>query len=100
MPCPVSFVFVVPVKDKEGVHMARGAPEDPGNIGPAKPDMPPHRGRRILASGCLVLLMVSCVGVGMLAVALRAGPVAIALPGNNLLKVGSDDFVLSNYSFQ
>jgi hypothetical protein len=35
-----------------------------------------------------------------LAVALQSGPVAIDLLFGNHLKLGSDDFVLSNYSFQ
>jgi hypothetical protein len=35
-----------------------------------------------------------CVGGGMF-----FGPVELALPGGSALRLGSDDFVLSNYSF-
>jgi hypothetical protein len=38
--------------------------------------------------------------VGAVVVALQAGPVAIGLPNNNVLKLGSDNFVLSSSSFQ
>jgi hypothetical protein len=59
-----------------------------------------RRGWRALGAGCLVLLLVLCVGVGSLAVALRSGPLQLSLPGSSSLKIGSDNFVLSNYSFQ
>ncbi|HEX9987962.1 MAG TPA: hypothetical protein VGE45_05720 [Chloroflexia bacterium] len=37
---------------------------------------------------------------GGLAVALQSGPVSVGLPGGGVVKVGSEDMVLSNYSFQ
>ncbi len=32
--------------------------------------------------------------------ALQSGPIQVKMPGESLLKLGSDDFVMSNYSFQ
>jgi hypothetical protein len=58
------------------------------------------RPRRVFGVGCLVLCLLACAAVGAVAVALQAGPVQIGLPNNNLLKLGSDSFVLSNSSFQ
>src|SRR5207249_10173439 len=46
-----------------------------------------------------VLLML-CVGVGVVAMALQGGPVTFHLLNGSALKLGSDDFVLSNASFQ
>jgi hypothetical protein len=58
------------------------------------------RPRRVLGVGCLALCLVTCAAFGALVVALQSGPVEIALPGNSALKFGSDNFVLSNSSFQ
>jgi hypothetical protein len=58
------------------------------------------RPRRALGVGCLALFLVTCAILGALVVALQSGPVEIALPGNSALKFGSDNFVLSNSSFQ
>src|SRR5690349_17996558 len=58
------------------------------------------RPRRVLGAGCLVLCLLSCAAVGALVVALQSGPVELALPGNSALKFGSDNYVLSNSSFQ
>ena len=55
---------------------------------------------RVFKVGCLALLLISCGGVGLLGWGLQSGPVTLQLVGNNTLKLGSDDFVLSNYSFQ
>jgi hypothetical protein len=60
----------------------------------------PRRARRTLGVGCLVVLVLLCGGLTALGVALKDGPVTLGLPGNNALKLGSDDFVLSNSSFQ
>lgn len=46
------------------------------------------------------LLFTLCGVAGMLVFALQTGPVTLPLLGGNTLKVGSDSFVLSNYSFQ
>ena len=60
-----------------------------------------RRGRRkALGAGCLVCLLLACGSAGLLGVLVRSGPVQVGLPGGNLLKLGSDSFVLSNYSFQ
>jgi hypothetical protein len=62
------------------------------------------RGRRSatrrLGCGCLALLLFLCSGLSILAVALQSGPLTVGLPGNTSLLVGSENFVLSNYSFQ
>lgn len=55
---------------------------------------------RVFKIGCLGLLLILCGGVSLLGWALQSGPVTLKLIGNNDLKLGSDDFVLSNYSFQ
>lgn len=55
---------------------------------------------RVLKFGCLTLALTLCGGIGLLGWALQSGPVMLQLPGGSTLKVGSDDFVLSNYSFQ
>ncbi|HEX8219011.1 MAG TPA: hypothetical protein VF914_07330 [Chloroflexia bacterium] len=63
----------------------------------------PHRkrsGMRVLKIGCLTLLLTLCGSLGLLAWGLQSGPMTLQLLGSNTLKVGSDDFVLSNYSFQ
>lgn len=68
----------------------------------ATPQRPQSRrgALRLFKFGCLALLLMLCGGVGLLSWALQSGPVALQLVGNNTLKLGSDDFVLSNYSFQ
>jgi hypothetical protein len=50
--------------------------------------------------GCLSLALLMCAVVSSLAIALQGGPVSLNLPGAGGVKIGSDDFVLSNYSFQ
>ncbi|MEA2575186.1 MAG: hypothetical protein QOH93_2484 [Chloroflexia bacterium] len=55
---------------------------------------------RALKVGCLGLLLLLCGGLGSLTWALQSGPVTLQFLGNNTLRLGSDDFVLSNYSFQ
>ncbi|MDQ3707346.1 MAG: hypothetical protein M3437_19395 [Chloroflexota bacterium] len=59
-----------------------------------------RRGMRALKVGCLGLLLTICGGLGLLGWALQSGPLTLQLLGNNVLRLGSDDFVLSNYSFQ
>src|ERR687883_1469586 len=58
------------------------------------------RARRVLGVGCLALCLLTCAGLGAVGFALRNGPIQIALPNNSMLKLGSDNFVLSNSSFQ
>jgi hypothetical protein len=60
----------------------------------------PRVGWRVFRVGCLVVLLCMCAAVSSLAFALQSGPVDLQLPGSNTLKVGSDDFVLSNFSFK
>ncbi len=59
-----------------------------------------HTVRRALKIGCLTLLLAMCGCLGALLVALQSGPVTISLLGGTTLRIGSDDFVLSNYSFR
>ena len=59
-----------------------------------------RRARRVLGVGCLAVLVATCSGVAALGYALKDGPVTMSLPGNAALQIGSDDFVLSNDSFQ
>ncbi|HKP54748.1 MAG TPA: hypothetical protein VJ183_19095 [Chloroflexia bacterium] len=67
-------------------------------------EKPPAQGantvRRTLKIGCLTLLLAMCGCLGTLVVALQSGPVTISLLGGTVLRIGSDDFVLSNYSFR
>jgi hypothetical protein len=62
------------------------------------------RGRRSvirrLGCGCAALLLVLCSAFGILVAALQSGPLMVRLSGNTSLEVGSENFVLSNYSFQ
>src|SRR5438105_2042397 len=80
--------------------MAQAACVEGGGTGAKKASARRRSVRRTLASGCLVSLVILCAASGALAVALRAGTAVIGLPGGNTLKLGADDFVLSNYSFQ
>jgi hypothetical protein len=57
-------------------------------------------GLRALRLGCLGFMLTLCGSLGLLGWVLQSGPVTLQLPGSNTLKLGSDDFVLSNYSFQ
>jgi len=56
--------------------------------------------RRGAGLGCLIMLLVLCSALGALGLALKSGPVTLSLPGNTALNLGSDNFVLSDYSFQ
>jgi hypothetical protein len=61
----------------------------------------PYRvGWRVFQVGCLVVLLLMCAALSSLALALHGGPVDLQLSGSNTLKIGSDDFVLSNFSFK
>lgn len=62
--------------------------------------LPRNRLRRRLVLGCLVPFLVLCAALGLVTSAVIGGPVEINLPGAAVLKLGHDDFVLSNYSFQ
>ncbi len=55
---------------------------------------------RALRIGCFGLLILPCFGAFLLGSALQSGPVQLSLLGGTAVKVGSDNFVLSNYSFQ
>lgn len=55
---------------------------------------------RVLKIGCLGSSLLMCGIISSLAVALQSGPVSLSLPFDNTVKLGSDDFVLSNYNFQ
>jgi hypothetical protein len=57
-------------------------------------------GWRVFRVGCLVVLLFMCAAISSLAFALQGGPVDLRLPGSSTLKIGSDDFVLSNFSFK
>lgn len=46
------------------------------------------------------MLLLLCGGAALLTWGLQSGPVTLPVLGGNVLRVGSDDFVLSNYSFQ
>ena len=61
---------------------------------------PSRVGWRVFRVGCLAVLLFMCAAVSSLALALQGGPVDLQLPGSNTLKIGSDDFVLSNFSFK
>jgi hypothetical protein len=56
--------------------------------------------RRALKLSCLGALLAVCGACGLLAALLQNGPVAWGLPGGNTLRIGSEDFVLSDYSFK
>ena len=55
---------------------------------------------RVLRVGCLLVIVGLCASGVLVGMALQAGPLEISVPGQGLLKLGSDDFVMSNYSFQ
>jgi hypothetical protein len=57
-------------------------------------------GRRAIRLGCLALLLTLCTTLVALGAALQSGSAQVKIPGGTVLKLGSDDFVLSNYSFQ
>jgi hypothetical protein len=58
----------------------------------------PRWGR--LRVGCAGLVLFVCGGTGVLTAALRAGPVAMQMPGGTELRMGSQEPVLSNFTFQ
>jgi hypothetical protein len=58
------------------------------------------RWRRTLSVGCLAPVLLVCGGAGVLVAALQSGPVVLNLPAAGALKLGSNDVVLSNYTFQ
>jgi hypothetical protein len=67
----------------------------------AHPAFPPSRtGWRLFRVGCLTAFLLTCAAISSLTFVLQNGPVDIHLPGANTLKIGSDDFVLSNFSFR
>ena len=55
---------------------------------------------RVLRLGCLLVIVGLCASSGMVVMAFQSGPLELRVPGQGLLKLGSDDFVMSNYSFQ
>gem|GEM_PF-5700708 len=56
--------------------------------------------RRVLKLGCLSVLLLLCAGLSTLALTVQSGSLHLIFPGGNVLKVGADNFVMSNYSFQ
>ncbi len=56
--------------------------------------------RRALKLGCLFSILSVCGCFGVLLIALQGGPITISLPGGTALRIGSDDFVLKDYSFR
>lgn len=61
---------------------------------------PSRSGWRALRIGCAGFLLLTCGLSAGLAAMLQSGPANLDLPFGNRLKIGSDDFVLSNSSFQ
>jgi len=55
---------------------------------------------RVARVGCLLVIVGLCSSVGAIVLTLQSGPLQLEMPGESLLKLGSDDFVMSNYSFQ
>ena len=82
------------MQDHEGSKPVEPTPER------SRPAKQRGRGMRAFKVGCVGLLLTMCASVGLLGWALQSGPVTLTLLGNNVLRLGSDDFVLSNYSFQ
>jgi len=64
----------------------------------------PSRGKHRQLSRALlaavITIVLSCGLLGAIVAGLVQGRVEVALPGAAVLRSGSDDFVLSNYSFQ
>jgi hypothetical protein len=58
------------------------------------------RSRRVLKLGCVSVLLLLCAGLSTLALTVQSGSLHLIFPGGNVLKVGTDNFVMSNYSFQ
>ena len=56
--------------------------------------------RRVLKLGCLLSVLSVCGCFGVMLVALQSGPLTIGLPGGAALRIGSDAFVLKDYSFR
>lgn len=77
--------------------MDRTQPADEGVLRRRKRGFGPGR---VVRAGCLLVLVGLCTSVGAIGMALQSGPMELRAPGDNLLKVGSDDFVMSDYSFQ
>ncbi len=80
--------------------MSRPDPED----GAGEQELQPERNRRAsrhaLKIGCLGVSLLLCSGMAIIGAALQGGPVQLGVPGGTAVKLGSDNFVLSNYSFQ
>lgn len=55
---------------------------------------------RTLKFGCIVMLVLLCGVMSTLLLTVRSGSIDLAFPGDNVLKLGTDSFVMSNYSFQ
>jgi len=73
----------------------KSAPQ-PGKSPPA----PSRRLGRALGLWSLGAALAFCALLGGLVGGMLFGPVELALPGGSALKLGTDDFVLSNYVFQ
>ena len=51
---------------------------------------------RVLRLGCLLVIVGLCASSGMVVMAFQSGPLELRVSGQGLLKLGSDDFVMSN----
>jgi hypothetical protein len=81
--------LITPEQTTDGAQAARAA-------------LPVRRRKRhaVWRWGCLGVALFVCGGLGMLAAALQSGPVVLAIPGGTAVKLGSNDTVLSNSTFQ
>jgi hypothetical protein len=79
-------------------EMSLGSEGSPPEDRPAPRQARPLR--RALKIGCLATLLAVCGCFGTFAALLQSGPVTIGLPFVGAFRLGSDDFVLSNYSFR
>jgi hypothetical protein len=91
------FIVYEITRYEELSHLEAQSAPSPSSNNVAKQASP---ARRVVRMGCLVALLVACGGSSAFLVALQSGPVSVALPGGGVVKIGSEDMVLSNYSFQ
>lgn len=62
---------------------------------------PARSGRwRPVRLGCLFLLLAVCGGISALTLAVGSGPISLFIPGGTEVSLGSNNTVLSNFSFQ
>jgi len=56
--------------------------------------------KRTVKLGCLSIVLLLCGGISTLLLTVRSGSLDLVFPGENVLKLGTDSFVMSNYTFQ